>query len=55
MDDDGAVAGVENSEFYESSGPRWPDDHHESLVEVLVTTGVVERVKDIFVSDAVLA
>ena len=48
MDDDGAAVGVENTEFNESSGPRSSDDHHESVVEVLIANGVVERVEDIF-------
>jgi len=46
---------VSRTPSYESSGPRWPDDHHESLVEVLVANGMVERAEDVFVGDAVLA
>ncbi len=55
MNDDGAVVGVENSEFNELSGSRWSDDHHEAIVEVLIADGVVERMEDVFVGDAVLA
>ena len=55
MDDDRTISAVNHSDLEQVASDVGPDEHHESLIEVLDEHRMIERVQHVVVVDAVLS